>query len=411
MGRAKQQLMEMEEREPIGYDEPHYGIKYVCEKHFSNPFLRKFIKVNASSGCCSYCGGKGHVIDLALLVTHIAERLSDFLGEVEDQNLYLATSFLDKEDEEEGIPGFRVVDNLIAPERETVYDSYYEVAEDFGCLADDDAINEDIGRYFYVNRWIRKDPVSLLPYEERKYSWESYVNEIIESFKKLKFDPKASYNYDELLSSCRNKIGVYEFENAYDILLDCVETSINLKRQVPIGTVVYRGRPDYSGNTYTKFKDLTSAPSICAKANRLSKAGDSVFYGSFDENTPVREILNYSNGVNPVISLGMFETIRVLNLIDFTQIPKADFWMGYKDWQTYLFLQEFHDAITEAVSDANQHIEYVPTQTFVSMLRKMHPEVDGIMFRSSLTGDPNICIFCDNNESAKVLTLKSTQFS
>ncbi len=408
MGLAKKQMMEQEEREAIGYDEPKYGLKYVCTGHFSNPYLRGFIKNNSVNGRCSYCRHKVDVIDLALLINHIAERLTEFLGRVDDQNLYLASSFLDKEDEEEGIPGFRVIDNFIAPDYETVYDSYEDVAEDFGCLADNDSINEDIGRHFYVNRWIRKDPVSLLPHEAMKYSWDSYVREITDSFKSLKLNPEDPYDFDDFVSSCHGKIGVYGLEDVSDILHDCVGAAINLKKPLPAGTSVYRGRPDFSGHSYTEFTDLTSAPSPYAKANRLSQAGDSVFYGSFDEMTPGEEILNYTEGTKPVISLGKFETIRDLKLIDFTDIPRPDFWMGYREWQTYLFLQAFHNAITESISSSNQHIEYVPTQIFVWTLRKTHPEIDGIIYRSSLTGEANVCLFYDNNSSTQILILTST---
>lgn len=409
MGLAKKLMMEQEEREAIGYDEPQHGLKYVCADHFSNPYFRGFIMDNSVNGRCSYCNRKGNVIDLALLVSHIAERLTDFLGRIEDQNLYLASSFIDKDDEEEGIPGYCVIDNFITPDGETVYDSYYEVAEDFDCLADDDAINEEIGRHFYVNRWIRKDPVSLLPHEAMKYSWTSYVTEIIESFRKLKLNPLGAYKLEQLVSSCRKKIGAYGFEDASEILDDCVGAALHLKKTLPAGTSIYRGRPDFSGRSYTEFMDLTSAPSPSAKANRLSQAGESVFYGSFDEKTPIKEILNYTEGVTPVISLGKFETVKELSLIDLIDIPRPDFWMGYREWQTYLFLSEFHEAITEPISDTNQHIEYVPTQLFIWKLRKTHPEIDGIVYKSSLTGKPNVCLFYDNSTSAKVMILNSVK--
>lgn len=258
-----------------------------------------------------------------------------------------------------------------------------------------------------MNRWIRKDPVSLLPHKALEYSWSSYVNEVIDSFKRLNNDPQKTYIYQDILVVCHKGIGVYGFEDADDILLDCVSAAMNLKRQLPAGNLVYRGRPDYSGITYNKFTDLTSAPSQYAKANRLSQTGNSVFYGSFDNDTPVKEILNYTKGAKPIISLGMFVTNGKLNLIDFTNIPKPDFWMGYREWQTYLFLQAFHDAITKPVSDMNQHIEYVPTQIFIWMLRKTNPDVDGIIYRSSLTGKPNVCLFYDNNTLSNILILSS----
>lgn len=140
MGLAKKLLMDQEERGAIGYDEPQYGIKYVCANHFSNSYLRGLIKANSINGKCSYCGNIKDLTNLASLVIIIAERLTEFLGRIEDQNLYLASSFIDKEDEEEGIPGFHVVDNFITPDSESVYNSYYDVAEDFDCLANDDRI-------------------------------------------------------------------------------------------------------------------------------------------------------------------------------------------------------------------------------------------------------------------------------
>lgn len=307
MGQAKKLMMEQEERQAIGYDEPQLGLKYVCEDHFSNRYIKEFIRDNSVLGRCSYCKSKGQVIDLALLVNHIAQRLTDFLGGIEDQNLYLASSFIDKEDEEEGIPGYKVVDNLIAPDDEKVYDTYFEIAEDFDCLADDDSINEEIGRHFYVDRWIRQDPVSLLPNVAMKYSWDNYVNEILSSFQNLKLNPQDPYKFEELLASCNKKIGAYGFEDADEILADCVAAAAYLKRELPLSTIIYRGRPDSSGKAYSQFDDLTSAPTSYPKANRLSQAGDSVFYGSFDDKTPGMEILNYSKGTNPTISLGEFK--------------------------------------------------------------------------------------------------------
>lgn len=79
--------------------------------------------------------------------------------------------------------------------------------------------------------------------------------------------------------------------------------------------------------------------------------------------------------------------------------------MEGNDWQDYLFLKQFHNEVTHAVSDRLNHIEYVPTQVFVEMLRCRFPKVNGIKYNSSLTGNANICLFYDNSTSASVLKL------
>ena len=43
------------------------------------------------------------------------------------------------------------------------------------------------------------------------------------------------------------------------------------------------------------------------------------------------------------------------------------------------------------------------------MLRETYPDIDGIIYKSALTGKPNICLFYDNSSSAKVLILNSAK--
>ena len=72
----------------------------------------------------------------------------------------------------------------------------------------------------------------------------------------------------------------------------------------------------------------------------------------------------------------------------------------------YKFLKKFHSEITQPITK-NPGIEYVPTQIFTEYIRFMsNKHIDGIMYKSSLTGKKNIVLFYDNNTTADILELK-----
>ena len=54
-------------------------------------------------------------------------------------------------------------------------------------------------------------------------------------------------------------------------------------------------------------------------------------------------------------------------------------------------------------------MEYLPTRAFSIELRKIAAKngIDGLIYRSSLTGKRNVCLFFDNSTSASILTLLS----
>lgn len=57
--------------------------------------------------------------------------------------------------------------------------------------------------------------------------------------------------------------------------------------------------------------------------------------------------------------------------------------------------------------DKNPGIEYVPTQIFTEYIRFLNIyHIDGIIYRSSLTGGRNIVLFYDNETSTDILQLE-----
>lgn len=137
----------------------------------------------------------------------------------------------------------------------------------------------------------------------------------------------------------------------------------------------------------------------------MSATGISMFYGALDDNTPIQEIRNYTP--DSIIDMGEFALKRDLLVIDLFKIPKyLSFWMP-KYFREYKFLKNFHMEITKPI-DKNPAIEYVPTQIFTVYIRFMNNyHIDGIIYRSSLTGGRNVVLFYDNETSADILQLNN----
>lgn len=113
--------------------------------------------------------------------------------------------------------------------------------------------------------------------------------------------------------------------------------------------------------------------------------------------------------------MGKFRTTKDLKLINLCNIPQPSFWMkNENDWQTFLFLKQFHDEISKPISTDKSELEYIPTQAFSEYLRfiqraKDGSHFDGIIYKSSLVGTDNIVLFYDDKTSANILELISVE--
>lgn len=400
-------MEEEEARQAKGYDIEGVVGKAVCVSHFRNRWMKSWMKQHTHAGICSYCGESGKVVDMAELMEYVCGRIVRYMGPMENEALFCTSAFVDKGDPTLP-PGTRDENGLLVPDDVTKYESADELTYDFDLITDNDILNEDIENCFLIDNWIRRDPFGLRLGDTLKYSWEDFSRKIKAAF------PDPSTVSAVAIENALNTKPFQQFK--YDlmtpiVLRESVEGCLKLVKPCKKGTEVFRCRPDGNGNVYTEFKDLTAAPNPYAKANRLSMAGDSVFYGSFDAKTPVDEVLNYCHGkTKPTISLGKFVTTKDLNLIDLTDIPKPDFWMPDDNWEVFRFLIAFHKEITKPIDQQNQLLEYIPTQAFSLELRKLAKanNIDGLVYRSSKTGKNNVCLFYDNTSSASVLSLVET---
>lgn len=396
MGLAKKMMMRAEEERACGYSHPDRGEKYLCPCHFTNSYLRKFIEESGDLGTCSYCGHDERVIDLAVFVEYVGGRLSEYLQDLDSADLPLASGLFESDDED--IPGIRRIGPYMVSKDADYFENNEEALESFDLEPDSDELYKDLSACLHLEYKIRRDPNSPLMSEELAYSWRQFCDLV-----------KRKQRYTFFHSPLFDEPTVEHSPNGLsDILSELGSLVHHVEIVIPKGTLIYRGRPTDKEGTVTSFNDLTAPPVDKAKVNRLSPAGISMFYGSFEPDTPIEEIRNYSDA--PFIYLGKFKTLKDLHVVDLCNMPEIDFWMPH-GWQEFSFLSHFHDEISRPISqDDNPDIEYIPSQIFTEYIKCLcktscgNP-YDGIVYRSSLTGRKNVVLFYDNSSSVEILKL------
>lgn len=387
MGRVKAMMMEQEDVLMHSFEED----KNVCANHFKDSYLQTYINSNGHSGKCSYCG-KNHkkVLSMKDFMDFIESKLAQRLCPLDDANLPLASSYYDDEDEE--IPGFSRAGCYAIPNSAERYESVQDLMYEYDLYTSDDSLNEDIASCFNYDELTRNDVFEEDLDEELSYAWDNFV-------KMVKYQKRYTFFQDPCF--------IRQEEWKDDILTEINQLCCNiLTTKLPSGTTIFRGRPnDDPKKPKTSFKDLTAPPVEFAKENRMSATGISMFYGALDSTTPVKEIRNYDSGA--VIDLGEFVLKKELVVVDLFKIPEnLSFWMP-QYFREYKFLKKFHSEITKPITK-NPGIEYVPTQIFTEYIRFMNSKhVDGIIYKSSLTGKKNIVLFYDNTTTADILDLKN----
>lgn len=175
------------------------------------------------------------------------------------------------------------------------------------------------------------------------------------------------------------------------------EHHLNLVKQLPEGTEVYRGR-------LVNRRDEIDPPTIeklgpplgrHAAANRMSPAGISMFYAAEDVQTAIAEIA--SHDIKPMAMMGTFQLKKVLWVLDLTQGVSPFRARSYEDILKIYFLQHFEEALAApTIPDSASHdqIDYAPTQIVTEYIRwASETPVDGIAFRSSQTSCKNYVFF------------------
>lgn len=398
MSRIKDYMMDIEE----GRIAPgELQDKCVCSDHFSDMELQGIIRKTGHRGRCSYCDENSTVMNMPDFVKMVREKLESEYEDVDNAMLPLEKTVFD--DDEDDVPFFTRFHGYAAP-------SYSEMFEDTAGAVDymleitgPEALRKDVIDALPERGWITKFPFIASLDDELNIKWRHFA-EMVKH--KQRFTFLLNKEFDGHPS---------EYDNGlFDILteLGAMIHQFGICKNLDKDTVIYRARPIQKDTPLT-FDEITSPPDECAKQNRMSPAGVSMFYGSFDEETARKECTPHTahDGRGRFL-IGQFEQNRSLQLIDLTALPKPSFWHQKRETRDALaFMRIFHKEITKKITpDDRIHTEYIPSQVFTEYLRyafKLEGEisVDGLVYNSSVNEQHCIVLFCDQKESKEYVKL------
>ncbi len=393
MGFAKEQWLEEKNR---GYSTPKDN--YVCSCHFEDVFLKQFIDENSKKGMCYYCSKNEDVILLPTLIEFIYEKITQYYGDIEDQGLPSAKSWIDKDDDE----NFPYYDSsgLVVPNNRKVYD-IEELLFEVGLYIKDSNLYKDILDCFDdTKQYCLIEALYDTKEEELSYKWEQFCS-IVKTSRRYTFLTMPEFSINEHSNNRLNNI-LSELGNA-------VNNANLISILDPTKCSIFRCRKHNNEEIVNSFTNLASPPSKNASRNRMSPAGISMFYGAFSPKTAFLEI-SYVNNPEENVSIGLFTLQKPIKVIDLSGLFHLSIF-GNSDFNVMSFLKSFVLEISKPFIENEKNIEYVPTQIITEYFRyifktKEDENINGLIYQSaSNKGDLCCVLFFDNEVCSEYLSL------
>jgi len=356
--------------------------KYVCGKCFDDEFIKDFITENALRKKCSYCGNESEEL-IAADISKVAEFIEDALrSEYSD-----AVDCLPWESAEGGWQG-------------TTYHTY-ELFDEIELRLEDEELLSDLNDLLPDIDWCEYDPFALSQGKELIFDWGQFSDQV---------KHRVRYVFFRL---DRQAKGSQTFENVaqpYEVLFrigDLVK-EFGLCKVIAPGESFFRARVHHCEH-FSTVADLGPPSKESARyPNRFSPAGIPMFYGAFAIDTAIAEVYDCPSKPKRIASVGRFENMRILHLLDFTNLPSypSIFNGQTQDERGPLrFLHHFVNDSTRSIKkDGREHIEYVTTQVVTEFFRHILTDGDGNHFDgllyTSARHEGGICcvIFCSNED-------------
>ncbi len=355
-------------------------MKYVCAKHFEDKNLHNYVTRKGEKGECNYCedGKEKRVIDIS--------ELGEFIQECLLQSYDDAGNWLPFESQEGGYQGSTndtrdlIEDHLDGEvDNKVLNDLIYEI---------DDKV------------WCRDDPFGDSRDELLMKDWENFKT-IIQHHQRF-----------TIFQSQQVKIGRFK-TSATEILkeLGKMIQRFQMIKTLPSGTIVYRCRQH-------EKDDITDASQMCSPSkqyalypNRMSPAGISMFYGSFNKNTSECETINMSIiSEKPYCTTAAFSTKEDIWVVDFSKLPKKPSIFNPRQFSKFHWVSFLNDFVTDLSreilkDDKSEHIEYTPTQAVTEYIRyilkpKGKKQVMGMIYPSSKDPNKNCLVLFYNHEES-----------
>ncbi|GCD60012.1 RES domain-containing protein [Acetobacter pasteurianus NBRC 3280] len=178
-----------------------------------------------------------------------------------------------------------------------------------------------------------------------------------------------------------------------------------LVRDIPVGMIFYRSRISKNGEKYTSVNELGPPPcNRSLQSNRMNPPGIPCFYASETREGALLEVRATNQDS---WSLGVFETIKPIRILDLTNLPEVGSFFSdneINDQKAIKFLHNFSSNISFPVTgDDRTHLEYIPTQVLAELVRDCQElSVWGIRYRSAVQNGGesynNIVLFISTDE-------------
>ncbi len=356
-------------------------IEIICDIPFDDYAIKRFIDENGVIDICDWTKKSRKCVHFSDLIEFIDERI-----QTEYVEPYESGAIYDDEETyyEDRFPGLMIQDSL-----EVVTDWFIETPYELLEKIADGLSNE---------YWTRKDMYSPSHGEYLAKGWEEFTLIIKHKVRYMFFSDKLK----------RRTPSYEEYSDPYKILEEIKKGIIQHELITEFKKnelEVYRARQHDCDIELKTSGELGSPPDRIAQANRLSPAGISMFYGAFEKETAIIEIVDISK-TKDSITVGKFRSIKELVLIDFSKLQWISLFDTEKEdlRESYVLLGRYRDDLNLPVSnDGSQHIDYVPTQIVTEYLKNSFEtsdkkEIHGIIYPSAKRKNFNNVVLFFNSD-------------
>ena len=354
-----------EGKSPMDY--PNNG--FVCEECcFDEEDIKAFaLKNRRNDAKCSYCGRPG------------AAPLDDVFDMV-----------IDRAQEEWCPPEEALPTEILKEGSWPGLDNYCGLSLTVGLWGADDNFAAHFDEYAanISTVWIEKDPFDVSDHDALRFGWDGFCRVV-------KHQRRFFFSDEDDPVDHPNEIPLSRVLEAVCAAAEAAK----LYRTLPKGHIVHRVR---KGEHKEPAELLAPPPEKARFANRMSPAGISLFYGSFDPETALAEVYDPGRSKwGDVFTVADFELTNPVLILDLSDLPLVPSLFGPR-WKTrgaVTFIHEFAKNIAARVKkDGREHIEYVPTQIFAEYLMTAGGKKDGarkiggIVFSSTVNKRGKSCV-------------------
>ena len=243
-------------------------------------------------------------------------------------------------------------------------------------------------------QWVQRDFFAL-PYSEAlMVGWSAFAEEAVRAASTPEIPPRTAHRNEIAPRDVLGRIG--------EAITQCEMVTV-----LPAGTEIYRARVHGIGTVPRGAANLGAPrPEDATLANRMSPAGQPMFYGALDEETSVVE--TFTPEKDKTVTIGRFTISEDIAVIDLAQIPRIPSLFDEERRHArrpLMFLREFSEKVSEPIPrDGREDLNYLPTQLVTKYFRTTYKPLQaspvmGLMYRSSQNERPCVALFVGNGDA------------